>query len=132
MSPESITIFPYKPFDIEYGMTIFNLQNEEEFSNLLFNLNQLKKHEAFIDDVDQYIHFYVDEEDNLKTSLKQVAMLGDLTSYNINSVGNLKLVFQKIVADNQVINRDKLESLNKLTNLFLIPSMVTTKIFIMI
>ncbi|WP_125568696.1 type II-A CRISPR-associated protein Csn2 [Companilactobacillus insicii] len=116
MSPESITIYPYDPFDINYGITFLNLQCKEEFSNLLFKLNQLKKHETFVDDVDQYIHFYVDEKDNLKSSLKQVAMIGDLTSFDINSTSNLKLVLQKIVSDNEIINRDKIENLNKQIN----------------
>jgi len=116
MSPESITIYPYEPFEINYGLTIFNLQCREEFSSLIFKLNQLKKHETFVDDIDQYVHFYVDEKDNLKASLKEVAMIGDLTSFDVNSTSNLKLVFQKIVSDNEVINRDKIESLNKQIN----------------
>lgn len=116
MSTETITIYPYEPFDIDYGMTILNLQCKEEYSTLLFKLNQLKKHETFVDDVDQYIHFYVDEKDNLKSSLKQVAMIGDLTSFEINSTSNLKAVLEKIVADNQIINRDKIDNLNKEIN----------------
>lgn len=116
MSAETITIYPYEPFDIDYGMTVLNLQCKEEYSTLLFKLNQLKKHETFVDDVDQYIHFYVDEKDNLKSSLKQVAMIGDLTSFEINSTSNLKAVLEKIVADNQIINRDKIDNLNKEIN----------------
>ncbi|WP_125588487.1 type II-A CRISPR-associated protein Csn2 [Companilactobacillus jidongensis] len=112
MSPESITIYPYDPFDIDYGITFLNVQCKEEYTSFLFVLNQLKKHETFVDDIDQYIHFYVDEKDNLKTSLKQVAMIGDLTSFELNSTGNLKLVLQKIVFDNQIINQDRIEKLN--------------------
>ncbi|KRK81042.1 type II-A CRISPR-associated protein Csn2 [Companilactobacillus nodensis] len=112
MSPESITIYPYDPFDIDYGITFLNVQCKEEYASFLFMLNQLKKHETFVDDIDQFIHFYVDEKDNLKTSLKQIVMIGDLTSFELNSTGNLKLVLQKIVSDNQIINHDRIEKLN--------------------
>lgn len=112
MSPESITIYPYDPFDIDYGITFLNVQCKEEYASFLFMLNQLKKHETFVDDIDQFIHFYVDEKDNLKASLKQIAMIGDLTSFELNSTGNLKLVLQKIVSDNQIINRNRIEKLN--------------------
>lgn len=46
----SITIFLYEPFPLENGITLFNFQGKAEYSQLIFRLNKLKKHDTLIDD----------------------------------------------------------------------------------
>lgn len=37
----TITIFPYKPFEINDGITLLNFQNIDEFSSFIFRINKL-------------------------------------------------------------------------------------------
>ncbi|WP_125761374.1 type II-A CRISPR-associated protein Csn2 [Companilactobacillus hulinensis] len=116
MNDKCITVFPYDPFPINNGITFINFQNKYEYSQLLFNLNLLKNHETFSDDVDQFIHFYLNDSDKLKDSLKELAIIGDITSFDINSTANIKSVFKTIVNDSYTINREKIESINEQIN----------------
>lgn len=107
----SMTIFPYEPFELNSGLTIFDFQNKSEYSQLLFRLNKLKHHDTLVDDDDRVIHFYIDPDDSLNEKIKDVVFIGDLTSFEINSSANLKYIFQDITK-NSVISRDKIEEIN--------------------
>lgn len=111
----SITIFPYEPFKIAEGITLFNFQNKSEYSQIIFRLNKLKKHDTLIDDEDRIIHFYVDSKNPLEETLKDVSFIGDLTSFDINSTNNLKYVFKKIISDSSV-RKDEIEDINTQLN----------------
>ncbi|MFD1419276.1 type II-A CRISPR-associated protein Csn2 [Companilactobacillus keshanensis] len=115
MSNETITIFPYTPFNINSGITFLNFQSNDEFSKLIFQLNSLKNGETFLDDIDQYVHFYTDPDDKLKASLSKVALIGELTSYNINSISNIKLVLKKMISDS-IIYKNKSDQINQNLN----------------
>lgn len=110
-----ITIFPYKPFAITEGITLFNFQNKIEYSQLVFRLNKLKKHDTLIDDEDRIIHFYNDQKDPLNEDLKAIGFIGDLTSFDINSTGNLKYVFKQIISDSTILKND-IEDVNTQLN----------------
>lgn len=112
MKSKTITIFPYQPFKIYDSVTFLNFQSVDEFSKLIFHLNSLKNGETFLDDVDQYIHFYTDSTDELKSSLKEVALIGDLTGYNINSISNIKSILKKIISDS-IIYKEKSDQINQ-------------------
>src|SRR5699024_8699785 len=77
--------------------------------------NSLKNGETFLDDIDQYIHFYTDFNSELKSSITKVALIGDLTGYNINSVSNIKLILKKIITDS-IIYKDKSDQINQNLN----------------
>ena len=111
----SMTIFPYEPFELDSGITLLDFQNKVEFSQLIFRINKLKKHDTLIDDTDRIVHFYTDEKNPLDEKLKDIAFIGDLTQYEINSTANLKYVFQKAVQDSALF-KDKLESINSQIN----------------
>lgn len=111
----SITIFPYEPFTLDAGLNIFDFQNKVEYSQLLFRLNKLKKHDTLVDDDDRIMHFYINPDDEFDESVKNVAFIGDLTVFDINSASNLKYIFQDITK-NSVIYKDKLEHVNNEIN----------------
>lgn len=53
----TITVFPYKPFEINDGITLLNFQNIDEFSSLIFRINKLKNGETFYDDTTELFIF---------------------------------------------------------------------------
>lgn len=61
------------------------------------------------------MHFYTNPDKPLDESLKDLAFIGDVTSYDINSTTNLKYVFQKIIKDS-VIFKDTIETTNQEIN----------------
>jgi len=111
----SITIYPYEPFPLEYGITLFNFQSKSEYSQLIFRLNKLKKHDTLTDDDDRIMHLYTNPDNLIEEYLKDVAFIGDLTTFDINSTSNLKFVFQKIVSDSNLM-KDRIESVNSQLN----------------
>ncbi len=111
----SITIYPYEPFPLEYGVTLFNFQNKSEYSQLIFRLNKLKKHDTLTDDSDRIMHLYTNPDNLIEEYIKDVAFIGDLTTFDINSTSNLKYVFQKIVSDSTIM-RDQIETVNNQLN----------------
>ncbi|MFC6324163.1 type II-A CRISPR-associated protein Csn2 [Companilactobacillus baiquanensis] len=115
MKNKTITIYPYQPFEIYDGINFLNFQSVDEFSKLIFQLNSLKNGETFLDDVDQYVHFYTDSSDELKSSIKKVALIGDLTEYNINSLNNTKNILKKIISDS-IIYKEKSDQINQNLN----------------
>ncbi|MFC6176775.1 type II-A CRISPR-associated protein Csn2 [Companilactobacillus huachuanensis] len=111
----SITIFPYQPFDIESGLTLFNFQNKNEFSQLIFRLHDLKKHATLTDDTNRILHFYTDSKNPFDENIKDVELIGDLNSFDINSATQLKIILKKVVANSTII-KDEIEGANSELN----------------
>jgi len=111
----SITIFPYQPFEIESGLTLFNFQNKSEFSQLIFRLHNLKSHATLTDDINRILHFYTDSKNPFDENIKDVELLGDLNSFDINSATQLKIILKKVVANSTII-KDEIEGANSELN----------------
>ncbi|ALB29895.1 type II-A CRISPR-associated protein Csn2 [Companilactobacillus heilongjiangensis] len=111
----SITIFPYQPFEIGSGLTLFNFQNKSEFSQLIFRLHNLKKHTTLTDDTNRILHFYTDPKNPFDENIKDVELLGDLNSFDINSATQLKIILKKVVANSTII-KDEIEGANSELN----------------
>jgi len=111
----SITIFPYQPFEIESGLTLFNFQNKSEFSQLIFRLHNLKSHATLTDDTNRILHFYTDPKNPFDENIKDVELLGDLNSFDINSATQLKIILKKVVANSTII-KDEIEGANSELN----------------
>ena len=114
-SQNSLTIFPYYPFKLDWGINEINFQNNSEFSSLLFHLHKLNNKEILLDDEENFVQFYTAK--NLDTSsLKNLEIIGDLNSFSINTTQNLKKVFKKISQDSLLEFNDQIESLNNQIN----------------
>jgi len=111
----SITIFPYQPFEIGSGLTLFNFQNKSEFSQLIFRLHNLKSHATLTDDTNRILHFYTDPKNPFDENIKDVELLGDLNSFDINSATQLKIILKKVVANSTII-KDEIEGANSELN----------------
>ena len=111
----SITIFPYQPFELESGLTLFNFQNKNEFSQLIFRLHNLKKHTTLTDDTNRILHFYTDSKNPFDENIKDVELIGDLNSFDINSATQLKIILKKVVANSTII-KDEIEGANSELN----------------
>lgn len=111
----SITIFPYQPFEIASGITLLNFQNKDEFSQLIFRIHNLKKHVTLTDDTNRIMHFYTNHDNPLEENIKDIELIGDLNSFDINSATQLKIILKRIVADS-VASKDQIESINSELN----------------
>jgi len=111
----SITIFPYQPFELESGLTLFNFQNKNEFSQLIFRLHNLKKHTTLTDDTNRILHFYTDSKNPFDENIKDVELIGDLNGFDINSATQLKIILKKVVANSAII-KDEIEGANSELN----------------
>ncbi|MQS53509.1 type II-A CRISPR-associated protein Csn2 [Companilactobacillus mishanensis] len=107
----SLTIFPYEPFKLDFGINILNFQNQDEYSKIIFNLYQLRDKIRLFDDPDQFMHFYVDNKLQ-KSTQKEMDFIGSLQTYSINSMPNLKLVYKKIAQSSNVEFKDAFEKIN--------------------
>ncbi|MFD1471776.1 type II-A CRISPR-associated protein Csn2 [Companilactobacillus mishanensis] len=107
----SVTIFPYDPFKLDSGLNIINFQNQDEYSKNIFNFYQLKEKIRLLDDPDQFIHFYIDDQMQTSTQ-KEMDFVGSLQTYNINSMPNLKLVYDHIDKNSKVEYKDEFEKIN--------------------
>jgi CRISPR-associated protein Csn2 len=99
----TITVFPYKPFEINDGITLLNFQNIDEYSNLIFRINKLENGETFSDDTNRIIHFYTDDDDPIEEHLKDICFIGDLGSFNLNASNQMKIILKKIIEDSQIM-----------------------------
>lgn len=107
----SITIFPYQPFEIGSGLTLFNFQNKSEFSQLIFRLHNLKKHTTLTDDTNRILHFYTDPKNPFDENIKDVELLGDLNSFDINST----IIKDEIEGANSELNNLVFEAITQYT-----------------
>jgi len=102
----SITIFPYSPFNISSGLTLLNFQNKDEFSQLIFRINKLKNHDTLTDDDNRIIHFYTDTDNPIDEHLKDISIIGDLCSFDLNNSTQLKTVIKKVLTDSIVLQTE--------------------------
>lgn len=111
----TLTIFPYQPFELNYGLTLLNFQNKNEYSQLIFRLHNLKTHTTLVDDQDRILHFYTDPDDPIEEHLADIALIGDLNNFDINSAAQLKVVLKRLISDSTVL-KDKIEGINSELN----------------